>query len=181
MLLGQNVNSYGKDLGNGIDFIGLLGMIDRLDGKKKISFMTSHPKDASSRLFEAIRDLAGLSKDLHLPLQSGSDKILKAMNRGYDPGYYYDLVARFRKIVPSGSLTTDVIVGFPGETEEDFAATKKMMQELEFDASFIFKYSPRPPAPSAGMEDDVPRKVKEERHAELLKIQRAISKKKVKH
>jgi len=180
MLLGQNVNSYGKDLSGDMDFIKLLDMIDRLKGKKRISFMTSHPKDASAKLFEAMRELEGLSKDLHLPLQSGSDKILKAMNRGYDPGYYYDLAARFRKTVPSGRLTTDVIVGFPGETDEDFAATKKMMQDLEFDSSFIFKYSPRPPAPSAGMEDDVPRKVKEERHRELLEIQRAVSKRKMK-
>ena len=177
MLLGQNVNSYGRDLGNGIDFIGLLGMIDGLKGAKKISFMTSHPKDASGRLFEAMRDLECLSKDLHLPLQSGSDKILRAMNRGYDSAYYLRLVSDYRKVLPDGRLTTDIVVGFPGETEEDFEATKRMMREIGFAAGYIFKYSPRPPAPSAAMADDVPRKVKEERHAELLKIQRELSKK----
>ena len=179
-LLGQNVNSYGRDLPGDMDFVRLLRMIDKLDGKKKISFMTSHPKDASIKLFECIRDLDGLSKHLHLPLQSGSDRILKAMNRGYDLKYYQNKVKYFRKIVPSGLITTDIIVGFPGETKEDYLATKKALEEIGFDASYIFKYSPRPPAASSKTEDNVSMDTKKKRHQELLKLQKAISKSKKK-
>jgi len=180
MLLGQNVNSYGRDLSGDMDFARLLGMIDRLDGKKNIKFMTSHPKDASIELFECMRDLEGLSKHLHLPLQSGSDEILKAMNRGYDFKYYQNKVKYFRRIVPSGLITTDIIVGFPGETEEDHLATKRALEEIEFDGSYIFKYSPRPPAASSKTEDDVPMDVKKKRHQKLLRLQKAISKSKKK-
>ncbi len=174
-LLGQNVNSYGKDLAEGVDFIELLKTIDRIDGKKCISFFTSHPKDVSTELFDAIRDLDSVSKRLHLPVQSGSDKILKMMNRGYDLKYYLDMVEYFKKVVPDGVLTTDFIVGFPGETDEDFMATKELLRSVEFSVSFIFKYSPRPPAASSRMPDDVGRAVKEARHRELLDIQRFIS------
>ena len=179
-LLGQNVNAYGKDLGEGVSFVGLLRAIDKLKARKKISFLTSHPKDASIELFEAIRDLKGLSKHLHLPLQSGSDKILKAMNRGYDSKYYLNKVRYFRRLVPNGLLTTDIIVGFPGETDEDYKRTRELFKEEEFDASFIFKYSPRPPAHSSKMEDSVPKELKEKRHRELLEMQKAISKRKKK-
>ncbi len=177
-LLGQNVNSYGRDLGIGIDFVKLLKAVDNIKGKKRIKFMTSHPKDASLELFEAMKALKGLSKGLHLPVQSGSDKILKAMNRGYDLKYYLSKVKYFRNIVLDHILTTDMIVGFPGETKEDFEATKSLLKEVQFDASYIFKYSPRPPAPSSKMADDVPREVKERRHQELLQIQKSISKRK---
>jgi len=175
-LLGQNVNSYGKDLGCGVDFVGLLKMLDGLEGKKRIEFMTSHPKDASIELFEAMRDFEWLSKHLHLPVQSGSDKILKAMNRGYDSKYYINKVKYFRKIVPGGTLTTDIIVGFPEEAKEDFEATKRLVKEVQFNAAYIFKYSPRPPALSSKIKDDVPRDVKERRHRELLELQKSISK-----
>lgn len=177
-LLGQNVNSYGKDLKWGLDFVGLLKLIDRLEGKKNIKFMTSHPKDASIELFEAMRDLNGLSKHLHLPIQSGSDKMLKAMNRGYDSKYYVSKIKYFRKIVPNGTLTTDIIVGFPGETKEDYEATKGLLKEIGFNASYIFKYSPRPPAVSSKLQDDIPKEIKEKRHKELLEIQKSISKRK---
>ncbi|MFH1753535.1 MAG: tRNA (N6-isopentenyl adenosine(37)-C2)-methylthiotransferase MiaB, partial [Candidatus Omnitrophota bacterium] len=177
MLLGQNVNGYGKDLKNGASFIKLLQEIDKIEGEKAISFMTSHPKGASTALFAAMRDLKSISKELHLPLQSGSDRILKAMKRGYDSGYYMKLVNSFRNILPESPITTDIIVGFPGETEKDFEATKKMLLEVEFGASYIFKYSPRPPAFSSKLKDDVPKDVKERRHRELLDIQIEISRK----
>ena len=177
-LLGQNVNSYGKDLKDSTNFVNLLTSLDKLHNKKYINFLTSHPKDASIELFEAMKRLKGVSKDLHLPLQSGSDRILKLMNRGYDSKYYKSKVRHFKKIIPDHSISTDIIVGFPGETEEDFTATKNMIKEIGFSSSYIFKYSPRPPAPSAKMKDDVPREIKERRHRELLDIQKKLSTKK---
>jgi len=177
-LLGQNVNSYGKDLEGNINFVKLLRAMDALNGKKNIKFMTSHPKDASIELFETMGELKGISKHLHLPAQSGSDKILLNMNRRYDSKYYLSKIKHFRKIVPDHMLTTDVIVGFPGETEKDFEATKSLLKQVRFNAAYIFKYSPRPPAPSSKMEDDVPREVKEKRHRELLVLQKSISKNK---
>lgn len=178
MLLGQNVNSYGRDLKAGIDFVKLLKMIDAVDGKKSIRFMTSHPKDASVELFEAMGTLKSLSKHLHLPIQSGSDNILKAMNRGYDSKYYLSKAKIFKKIVPNHTLTTDIIVGFPGETIEDHEATKHLLKEIKFNSCYIFKYSARPPASSSKLKDDIPKQEKERRHQEILKIQRSISKKK---
>ncbi len=177
-LLGQNVNSYGKDLEGRIDFVKLLKTIDSLKGKKKISFMTCHPKDASQRLFDCMRDLPGLSKHLHLPLQSGSDKILKAMNRGYDIKAYRDKAKAFRDTVPNHRLTSDIVVGFPGELDKDFEDTMRVVKEMQFDSCYIFKYSSRPPAASSKMKDDVPQEVKERRHKELLELQRSISIKK---
>jgi len=177
-LLGQNVNSYGRDLNEDIDFVGLLKAIDRIEGKKNINFLTSHPRDASIELFEAMKNLKGLSKHLHLPVQSGSDKILKAMNRGYDLKYYLSKIKYFKKIVPNYTLTTDIIVGFPGETKEDYGATKNLLKEVEFDAAYIFKYSPRPPASSSKIEDNIPKDVKQKRHRELLEMQKSISKRK---
>lgn len=179
-LLGQNVNSYGKDLESGIEFVELLRRIDKIDGKKKIKFVTSHPKDASVDLFAAMNELSGVSKDLHLPMQSGSDKILESMRRGYDSNYYLKLVRDFRRIVPDGRISTDIIIGFPGETDEDHRATVKIVEDINFDASYIFKYSPRPPAPSTKMKDDVSRAVKEERHLEVLTLQKKLSARKKK-
>jgi len=177
-LLGQNVNSYGKDLGKDVSFERLLKALDKLKARKRINFLTSHPKDASIELFEAMKSLKGLSKHLHLPIQSGSDRILKAMNRGYDSKYYLSKARYFRKLVPDGTITTDIIVGFPGETDEDYERTRELLKEVGFDASYIFKYSPRPPALSSRMQDSVPNEVKQKRHKELLEIQRAISKRK---
>jgi tRNA-2-methylthio-N6-dimethylallyladenosine synthase len=178
MLLGQNVNSYGKDLDERCDFTDLLHSIDRVPGRKEIRFMTSHPKDASLRLFETMRDLESLSEDLHLPLQSGSDRILRMMRRGYDTGYYLRLVEDLRNILPECRLSTDIITGFPGETEKDLEDTKDILRRVEFGAAYIFKYSPRPPALSSRMKDDVPRGTKERRHRELLDLQKGISRRK---
>jgi tRNA-2-methylthio-N6-dimethylallyladenosine synthase len=167
-LLGQNVNSY-------TDFIGLLGGIDGIGGIERIRFLTSHPKDAGEELFRAMRDLPKVCEHLHLPLQSGSDRILKSMNRGYTASDYLKKVGMLRKHVPDCAITTDVIVGYPGETDADFEATKNLMEEAGFNSAFIFKYSPRPPAKACGLDDDVPMKVKEERNQVLLKLRDKMS------
>ena len=175
-LLGQNVNSYnGKDNNNKIDFVQLLHIIDNIKGLKKISFMTSHPKDATKELFEAIRDLDKVDKHLHLPMQSGSNKILKLMNRGYTIEKFDKLIDSYQQIVPNGKLSTDVIVGFPNESEEDFNKTKEQLKKIRCNMAFIFKYSPRPPAKSSEMEDNIELKEKKRRNTELLDLQRKIS------
>jgi len=174
-LLGQNVNSYGQDLKGKTDFTGLLEKLNRVAGIERIRFMTSHPKDASKRLFSAMRDLSKLCKHLHLPLQSGSDKILKLMNRGYSFSDYSGLIECLRKIIPGCNITTDIIVGFPQESEADFQKTYQAMQKIRFDQAFIFKYSPRPKTKAAELEDDVPLKVKQKRNNMLLKLQKITS------
>jgi len=174
-LLGQNVNSYGKGLKEKIDFVELLEKIDKIIGSAKINFLTSHPKDASLELFEAIRVLGSLSKNLHLPIQSGSDKILKRMNRRYTIAKYKRLVKDFRKIVKDGNITSDIIVGFPGETEKDFKDTLNLVKELRFDGAYIFKYSPRPVTKASLFKDDVNLQEKERRHQLLLNVQKEIS------
>jgi len=161
-----------------VNFVGLLKIINDLEGIEKISFMTSHPKDASMELFEAMRDLGKVKKALHLPLQSGSNKILKLMNRGYTIEKYMKLVHNYRKILPEGKLTTDFIVGFPEETKKDFDRTVMAVKEIQFNSAYIFKYSPRPPAKSCEMKDDVPVEEKKRRNNLLLNIQKEISKKK---
>ena len=187
-LLGQNVNSYGKGLKEEIDFVELLRKIDRLihrdcfarhrnNGglamtKIRVSFLTSHPKDASLKLFKAMRDLKSVSKILHLPLQSGSDKILKRMNRKYTVAKYKKLIESFRKIVENGSVTSDIIVGFPGETEKDFNDTLDIVKGLQFDGAYIFKYSPRPGTKAFKFKDDVTLEEKERRHSILLNLQK---------
>ncbi len=172
-LLGQNVNSY-RSGGKG-DFVGLLEAVHAIEGVKEITFTSSHPRDSGTRLFKAIGGLERVRKWLHLPFQSGSDRILKAMNRGYNSKYYLELAREYRKIVPGGELSTDVIVGFPGETEEDFQATYRMVEEVHFNTAYIFKYSPRPHSRAAGLEDDVPRQEKERRHKLVLDLQKRIS------
>ncbi len=174
-LLGQNVNSY-IDEGRKINFVELLKMINRISGLKSLSFLTCHPKDTARELFELIRDVPVISKGLHMPLQSGSDRILKAMNRGYTSKKYLKLVDEYRLLVYNGQLSTDIIVGFPGETDKDFQETLDLVKRVRFDAAYIFKYSPRPHTKAASMEDDVAQNVKEKRHAELLKLQKEISK-----
>jgi tRNA-2-methylthio-N6-dimethylallyladenosine synthase len=176
-LLGQNVNSYGKGLKEKINFVALLAKIDKLiswKGDIKINFLTSHPKDASPELFKAIKDLKSVSKSLHLPIQSGSDKILKRMNRKYTVVRYKKLVGDYRKIVKGGNVSSDIIVGFPGETEKDFNDTLNIVKELQFDAAYIFKYSPRPITKAAKFKDDVSLEEKERRHGLLLGLQRDI-------
>ena len=174
-LLGQNVNAY-KD-GN-INFTSLLQRLDKIDGLKQLAFFTSHPKDANLDFFKAIRDSQKLVKSLHLPLQSGSDRILKLMNRGYSAKEYLALIDSYRKIVKVGLLTSDIIVGFPSETVDDFKATCGLVEKAEFNAAYIFKYSPRPHTEAAKMADDVERQEKEKRHAKILELQREISNKK---
>jgi tRNA-2-methylthio-N6-dimethylallyladenosine synthase len=174
-LLGQNVNAYKYE---DVDFVNLVRLVNAVKGLKEFSFITSHPKDTSVGLFQAMAECDKLKKYLHLPVQSGSDRILKLMNRGYTRKFYLDLASNYRKIIPDGALTTDIIVGFPGETERDFRDTLDLVKGLKFDAGFIFKYSIRPHTEAAKLVDDVPRKEKERRHALILELQKKISRKK---
>jgi tRNA-2-methylthio-N6-dimethylallyladenosine synthase len=175
MLLGQNVNSYGKGLGENMDFPDLLGEISKIKAIEKIYFMTSHPKDVSMKLIDTIAAEQKICRRIHLPVQSGSERILRLMNRGYTDTDYLRLVERIRRAIPAVILSTDIMVGFPTETDEDFKKTYNLMKRIEFNSSFIFKYSPRPPAPSSQMEDDVLLAEKKKRHQVLLELQRGIS------
>ena len=173
-LLGQNVNSY-KSSGSVNGFVKLLEEINGIEGIERIRFMTSHPKDASMELFKAMRDLDKVCEHLHLPLQSGSNRILKMMNRKYTREKYLELAEAYRRFVPGGSMTTDIIVGFPSESDKDFKDTYNMMKGIGYDGAFTFKYSPRPPAKSAGLKDDVPKELKEARLKTLIDFQREVS------
>jgi len=153
-------------------------MVNEIKGLKEFSFITSHPKDTSVDLFKAMNNLDKLKKDLHLPVQSGSDRILGLMNRGYNRKFYLDLVQNYRKIIKDGRLTTDIIVGFPTETEEDFRDTYDLIKKIEFNAAYIFKYSSRPHTKAQEFADDIEKKEKERRHRLILDLQREISKKK---
>ncbi|MFC1631665.1 tRNA (N6-isopentenyl adenosine(37)-C2)-methylthiotransferase MiaB [Candidatus Omnitrophota bacterium] len=170
-LLGQNVNSYGRDLGGKLNFVRLLEKLDKIKDIERIRFMTSHPKDASKPLFRALRDLPKACEHLHLPLQSGSDKILKLMNRRYSLRHYLKSIDCLRSLIPHCAITTDIIVGFPGETKADFQETVAAMEKIKFDQAFIFKYSPRPKTKAAGLEDSVSRAEKQARNQVLLKLQ----------
>ena len=179
MLLGQNVNSYGKGLPEELDFAGLLEKIQAHAPKiSRIRFITSHPKDAHTRLFTVMRDLPSICAHLHLPVQSGSDRILRRMKREHTAQWYLEQVKEYRRLMPEGSLTTDFIVGFPGETAEDFEETYRMVEHVEFDAAFIFAYSERPGTPAVKLPDDIPDAEKNARLQRLLSLQRAISLKK---
>ncbi len=156
MLLGQNVNSYGKNLENPMTFAELLREINKIEGLKRIRFMTSHPKDLSDELIYAMRDCEKVCRHMHLPLQSGSSRILNIMNRHYDKEQYLSIVDKLRKEIPDIALTTDIIVGFPGETEEDFMETLDVVQRVEYDSAFTFIYSKRTGTPAASMENQVP-------------------------
>lgn len=172
-LLGQNVNSYGKDLGT--DFASLLRAVHEVDGIERIRFMTSHPKDLSDDLIEAMAELPKVCEHLHLPLQAGSDRILKLMNRHYTAGHYLELVEKLRKAIPDISLTTDLIVGFPQETEEDFQATLDLVKQVRFDSAFTFIYSPRKGTPAAKMIEQIDEDAKKERIYRLIEVQNRIS------
>ncbi|MBQ6164451.1 MAG: tRNA (N6-isopentenyl adenosine(37)-C2)-methylthiotransferase MiaB [Clostridia bacterium] len=174
-LLGQNVNSYGKMAGFDTDFPKLLREINALSGDFIIRFMTSHPKDCSEELLLAMAECEKVERHLHLPFQSGSDRILKAMNRGYTAGKYRSLVQRARELMPRIELTSDVIVGFPGETREDFEQTLSLIKDVGFTSLFTFIYSPRKGTPAASMEDPVSDKEKGEWFRELLKVQEEIA------
>ena len=156
MLLGQNVNSYGKNLDNPMSFAELLREINKIEGLKRIRFMTSHPKDLSDELIYAMRDCEKVCKHMHLPLQSGSSRVLKVMNRHYDKEQYLNIVKKLRQEIPDIALTTDIIVGFPGETEEDFLETLDVVKQVEYDSAFTFIYSKRTGTPAAAMENQVP-------------------------
>ena len=170
MLLGQNVNSYGKNLENPISFAKLLQEIEKIEGLERIRFMTSHPKDLSDELIAVMGQSKKICRHLHLPLQSGSSRILKLMNRKYTKESYLDLVDRIRKGCPDISLTTDIIVGFPGETEEDFSETMDVVEKVGFDSAFTFIYSKRTGTPAASMENQVPEDVIKDRFDRLLKL-----------
>ena len=174
-LLGQNVNSYGKDLGLTMDFADLLEQVNAIPGDFLIRFMTSHPKDASQKLFETMARCEKVAPQLHLPFQSGNDRVLKAMNRNYTRESYLDQIRRVRALIPDIVLTSDVIVGFPGETEEEFEDTLSLVREVEFDALFTFIFSPRVGTPAADMPDPVSREEKSAHFQRLLEEQNEIS------
>ena len=175
MLLGQNVNSYGKNLEHPVTFAQLLKQVDEIEGLQRIRFMTSHPKDLSDELIEVMASSKKICRHLHLPLQSGSSEILKKMNRHYTKEQYLELAERIRKAVPDISLTTDIIVGFPGETEEDFEETLEVVRKVRYDSAFTFIYSKRTGTPAAAMENQVPEEVVKERFDRLLAEVQAIS------
>ena len=175
MLLGQNVNSYGKGLPQEITFADLLRKVNEIDGLERIRFMTSHPKDLSDDLIQAMADCEKVCSHLHLPLQSGSSRILKKMNRHYTKEDYLLLVKKIREKLPEIALTTDIIVGFPGETEEDFEETLDVVSKVRYDSAYTFIYSKRSGTPAASMENQVPEDVVKERFAKLLKVVQTIS------
>jgi tRNA-2-methylthio-N6-dimethylallyladenosine synthase len=174
-LLGQNVNSYGKGLETGADFPSLLRRLNEIPGIERIRFVTSHPRDLSDGLITAIHDLPKVCEALHLPIQSGSNTILHAMNRRYTREEYLDKVKKLRHVVPDIALTTDIIVGFPGESHQDFEMTMQLLGEVRYDAIFAFKYSERPGTAALKLSGHLPDTVKEERLAQVLVLQKAIS------
>lgn len=173
ILLGQNVNEYGSVTGTG--FTELLEKIHNIDGVVRMWFLTSHPKDIPDELLVSFAKLPKLYKHLHLPLQSGSDRILKLMNRKYTPGRYLEIIEKARGLTPDVSITSDIITGFPSETEDDFQKTLSAVKNIGFDDLFIFKYSARPGTAAADMDDDVLQEEKERRHQILLNTQEEIS------
>ena len=175
MLLGQNVNSYGKTLDNPVSFAQLLRAVNEIKGLKRIRFMTSHPKDLSDDLILAMKECDKVCNHLHLPLQSGSSRILKIMNRHYDKEQYLDEVRRLREAIPDIALTTDIIVGFPGETEEDFLETMDVVKQVQYDSAFTFIYSKRTGTPAASMDNQVSEDVIKDRFDRLLKEVQDIS------
>jgi tRNA-2-methylthio-N6-dimethylallyladenosine synthase len=173
-LLGQNVNSYGNDLKNSTNFTELLKKIDEIEGTYRVYFYSNHPKDMSDELIKTLPKLQHFPHYIHLPLQSGSDKILKKMNRHYTQKQYLELVDKIKKNIPEVAITTDIIVGFPGEAEEDFNQTKEVMEKVGFSMPFIAKYSPRPGTATAKLKDDVSKTEKGKRWRELTDIQKEI-------
>lgn len=168
MLLGQNVNSYGKSLDKPMTFAALLSEVEKIEGLKRIRFMTSHPKDLSDELIEVMKNSKKICAQLHLPVQAGSSRILKIMNRKYDKEHYLELVDKIRKAIPDISLTTDIMVGFPGETEEDFLETMDVVKKVRYDSAYTFIYSKRTGTPAAAMEDQIPEDVVKDRFDRLL-------------
>lgn len=174
-LLGQNVNSYGKDIPGGKDFADLLRRLSEIKGDYRLHFMTSHPKDATSKLIDVMAECEHIAPHFHLPVQSGSDDVLFRMNRHYDREHYLSIVDYMRARIPNVTLTTDIIVGFPGESEEDFEATLDIMRRVRYDSIYSFIYSPRKGTPAAEMADQIPRAVQNARFDRLLKLQNEIA------
>ncbi|WP_322173831.1 tRNA (N6-isopentenyl adenosine(37)-C2)-methylthiotransferase MiaB [Acutalibacter caecimuris] len=174
-LLGQNVNSYGKGLEGAVNFAGLLRRLDGLEGDFRLRFMTSHPKDASRELFDAMAEGRHIPHHIHLPFQSGNDRVLREMNRRYDREKYLSLIRYARQVMPDITFTSDVIVGFPGETYAEFRDTLSLIREVEFVNLFTFIYSPRPGTRAAGMPDPVSHEEKTRWFAELLQVQEGIA------
>ena len=177
-LLGQNVNSYGKDLDTDYDFADLLAAINAIPGDYWLRFMSSQPKDATNKLFDTMARCEHVAKQLHLPVQSGCDRVLKAMNRPYTRAKYEEMIAYARSVMPSMVLTSDVIIGFPGETEDEAMQTVDLVEKTQFDALFTFIFSPRPGTPAAKMDDPVSREEKQVWFEKLVDAQNAISAKK---
>jgi tRNA-2-methylthio-N6-dimethylallyladenosine synthase len=173
-LLGQNIDSYGKRSPEGKDLADLLDMLNPIEGIERIRFITSHPRDFSEKLMQTVGILDKVCEYVHLPVQSGSTVTLKRMHRGYTRDDYLVQVERLRALVPDVALSTDVIVGFPGESDDDFAQTVELVQAVEFDAMYLFKYSPRPGTRATAFEDQVSEAVKSERFGTLLALQEAI-------
>ena len=174
-LLGQNVNAYGQDLSPAQDFADLLLAVNTIKGLWRIRFMTSHPRDVNPRMIQTLRELDKVCEHLHLPLQSGSSQILARMNRGYSKTQYLELVAVIREAIPDIALTTDIIVGFPGESDADFAETLDVVRKVRFDSAFTFVYSPRVGTPAAKMAEQVPEEIKRKRIMALVALQKQIS------
>ncbi len=177
-LLGQNVNSYGNDLAENIDFADLLTLVCKVDGIERVRFMTSHPKDISDKLIDTMAREDKICKQLHLPVQAGSNSVLKAMNRRYTREDYLSKIQKIKEKMPEITLTTDIIVGFPGETNEDFEDTIKVLEEVRYDTIFSFIYSKRPGTPASKMEDVISPEEKKRNFDRLLSVQDAISKEK---
>lgn len=175
VLLGQNVNSYGKDLTPLLDFAGLLEKLDAVSGIERIRYMTSHPRDFNEKLIRAIAQPGKVCEHFHLPVQSGSSRILKKMHRGYTREQYLSLVEKIKLYIPEATITTDIMVGFPGEDDDDFRATMDLVRQVGFDSSYTFVYNPRPGTPAAGMAEQVPEEIKKERIQDLIKLQNTIS------
>ncbi|MCF8011577.1 MAG: tRNA (N6-isopentenyl adenosine(37)-C2)-methylthiotransferase MiaB [Clostridiales bacterium] len=174
-LLGQNVNSYGKDLEKNIDFADLIMMLEEIKGLERIRFMTSHPKDISDKLIDSMSRSKKVCEHIHLPVQAGSNAVLKAMNRGYTREKYIALAEKIKSVIPGVSLTTDIIVGFPGETEEDFKETLEMVKRINFDSAFMFIYNKRSGTPAAKMKNQVSNDIKSRRIQELIQVQNDIT------
>ncbi len=174
-LLGQNVNSYGKGLDEDVAFPQLLRRVNEINGIERVRFMTSHPRDLSENLMNGFRDIPKVCESLHLPVQSGSDRILSAMNRKYSRDEYLEKIWKLRTLVPHITLTTDIIVGFPGESERDFDLTMQLLKDVRYDGIFAFKYSKRPGTAAIALEDHVSVNIKEKRLDQVLKLQKVIT------
>lgn len=175
LLLGQNVNSFGKDLQDGTSFASLLKEVCKIDGIERIRYMSSHPRDITDELLEVIAANDKICKHYHLPLQSGNDRLLKLMNRGYSCEDYYRIIEKVRAAVPDAVITTDLIVGFPGETEDDFNQTLQFVKKCRFDAAYTFLYSQRSGTAAANLPDQIALSVKKERLKKLMDMQNNIS------